>query len=220
MPRSDPNKVKVEALVALYRAKKNSIESWFKRVRNELQVWMEHSPEKRIHSIRGRLKDEDHFRDKVARKGNGWTQDNVFDKAEDFAGMRILTLYRNDLAILDFFIYQSSVWRVLKAEANYDETRHHDDRWFQDLGFKKCEDMDGQGAKCPCESRQECTNDRKLKKNDRGYSSIHYILVPRDMSSEHWKQNRHLKCELQIRTIHEEAWGGRFRGKQDSFDAG
>lgn len=179
----------VDILVGLYRSNKNSIESWFKQVRNELQGWTEDCPEKRIHSISGRLKDDDHFRDKIVRKGSAWTQSDVFDEVEDLAAMRILTLYRNDLAILDYFIYQSSVWRVLKAEANYDKARYHDNVWFKDLGFT------------------DCNNLRKLKQNDRGYSSIHYILVPKIIQKERWARNCPLKCELQIRTIHEEAWG-------------
>jgi putative GTP pyrophosphokinase len=190
MPNVD---TEIQDLVELFRKKKSHIEKWFKRVRNELQVALEHSPEQRIHSIRGRLKDEEHLKDKLKRyfaeHKEVPTPADFFAKINDLAGVRVLTLYRNDLAILDYFVNRSSLWRIVEAKANFDHTRYHDREWFSDLGF------------------QEQNTTRRLVANKRGYSSIHYVLAPADMVPEHWHHNQHHKCELQIRTIHEEAWG-------------
>ena len=48
-----------------------------------------------IHSIKSRLKDPDHLRDKLARKlasGKEITTDNLFQQITDFAGIRVLHL--------------------------------------------------------------------------------------------------------------------------------
>lgn len=184
----------IDYLIGLYLGKLTEIESWLSKVGDELLNWTKVNPfeptvDKRIHSIRTRMKDQVHLREKLERwseknKNKRLAEDNFFKEIEDLAGARILVLYRHDVAIVDHFVYRSEKWKVLKAEANYDENRKEDERLFKgDLGFRP--------------------NDRKrLLKPKSGYASVHYILVPNSGS-----RADHYKCELQVRTIHEEAWG-------------
>jgi ppGpp synthetase/RelA/SpoT-type nucleotidyltranferase len=192
------SKVESDKLLELYKPNRNNVkrkdlDKWFKGVRDELVIWMEEDQHKRVHSVRARMKDLNHLRGKIERwhekhAGKKLTEANFFEEIEDLAGVRILVLYRHDVAIVDHFVYRCDKWIVLKAEANYDENRYEDEHFFErDLGFSK-------------------ETPKRLLQPKRGYASIHYILVPRTMSPEEAKDT-HRKCELQVRTIHEEAWG-------------
>jgi putative GTP pyrophosphokinase len=183
----------IDAVMNIYTSdKQKEVEVWFKDVRHELDKWMESQPRKRVHSVRARMKERSHLKAKIARwhekHATAPTQDSFFEEIEDLAGTRILVLYRHDLAIVDHFVHRSRAWQVLKAEANCDAQRQEDVKFFMDLGFR--EDR-------PC---------RRLRPISNGCSSVHYILVKPGLSPDTAKITPN-KCELQVRTIHEEAWG-------------
>jgi len=78
-----------------------------------------------IHSIRKRLKDEDHLAEKIERKrreGKIITKDNLFSEIQDFAGIRILHLYQNQfVAIHEFVVHKVTTknWRLLEKPIAY-----------------------------------------------------------------------------------------------------
>jgi putative GTP pyrophosphokinase len=94
----------VEPLVAHYVEHKNLVSSFL----NSMLVYIEESIElkKFAHSIRSRLKDPDHLRDKLTRKlrtakeeGAAFdiTTANLFVKINDLAGIRILHLHTTQM---------------------------------------------------------------------------------------------------------------------------
>lgn len=204
-----PVEIDVQPLIEIYERKRKEVKGWFEDVRNELQRWMEDYPYKRVHSVRARMKDVGHLKLKIPRKNTErFRKDrplickgNLFREIEDLAGARVLVLYRHEVAIVDHFVYQCNKWRVLKAEAKYDSNRPEDRKWFAEyLGFED---------KAKFEETLKVNPDhpeRILNAQENGYASIHYILVPLHVPSAGDHDYHHLKCELQVRTVHEEAW--------------
>lgn len=132
-----------------------------------------------IYTIKSRLKDPDHLRDKVSRKWddqNPLTSDNFFEKITDLAGVRVLHLYQDQFKILhehiqkqvdngDWFLKENPVAYSWDPEST---------SYFQELGL-----------------------DPKIK--DSYYTSIHYVIMP--------KADSNICCEIQVRTLFEEIWG-------------
>ena len=61
-----------------------------------------------IHSLKWRLKDPEHLRDKLQRKlesGDEINEQNLFEKITDFAGIRVLHLYQNQFVIIHTAIH-------------------------------------------------------------------------------------------------------------------
>lgn len=53
-----------------------------------------------VHTIKSRLKDADHLKDKIERKNKDAeiiTEDNLFERVTDLAGVRVLHLYQDQL---------------------------------------------------------------------------------------------------------------------------
>ena len=73
-----------------------------------------------IHSLKWRLKDPEHLRDKLQRKlerGDEINEQNLFEKITDFAGIRVLHLYQNQFvyihtAIMKFV--EEGEWKLVK----------------------------------------------------------------------------------------------------------
>ena len=130
--------------------------------------------------VKYRVKDPEHLIDKAIRKradkddGRIITKDNYLDEIDDFIGLRILHLFKNDWEpvckdILERFEFKE------KPKAYY---REGDSEEY----LKRCEEL---GL------------EPKAKKA--GYRSIHFIAkVP--------FFGREFKCEIQVRTIFEDAW--------------
>jgi putative GTP pyrophosphokinase len=137
------------------------------------------------HSMRSRVKDPDHLRDKLIRKfvaakadGKAFdlTTDNLFGRINDLAGLRLLHLHTSQFPDID------QALRALLDENRYailegPEARTWDDEYrayFDGLGIKTV-------------------------KSSRLYTSVHYVIqattkVPRT-------------AEIQVRTLAEELWG-------------
>ncbi|MCW8127756.1 RelA/SpoT domain-containing protein [Microbulbifer halophilus] len=143
---------------------------------------------KYVHSVRHRIKDVNHFLDKIERKNNEdesrpeeerkglINSENVFTRVTDIAGIRVLHLHISE------FEY---IHRAIMEKINDEEFTLYEDpkaytwdpesgEYFESLGLK-----------------------RELKESY--YTSIHYVLRPNSRS--------HATCEVQIRTLLEEVWG-------------
>ncbi len=132
-----------------------------------------------IHSIKRRIKNRDHLRDKIARKHtetDPLTPENFFLRVTDFAGVRVIHLFQNQ-----FELIHSSIQRQLdrgdwclheKPKAYTWDPEARD--YFEPFGL-----------------------DVKVKESL--YTSIHYVVRPR--------QDSNISCEIQVRTLFEEIWG-------------
>lgn len=132
-----------------------------------------------IYTIKSRLKDPNHLRDKITRKWddeNPLTADNFFERITDLAGVRVLHLYQDQFKILHEHIQKqvdSGDWFLKENPVAY-SWDPESTSYFQELGL-----------------------DPKIK--DSYYTSIHYVIMP--------KANSNICCEIQVRTLFEEIWG-------------
>lgn len=130
--------------------------------------------------VKYRVKDPEHLVDKVIRKradkddGRIITKENYLDEIDDFIGLRILHLFKNEWepvckSILDKYELNEN------PKACY---REGDSKEYID----RCRELEFE-----------------LKTKTAGYRSIHFIAkVP--------FFGREFKCEIQVRTIFEDAW--------------
>lgn len=139
---------------------------------------------KLAHSVKGRIKDPEHLRAKLIRKGleaksKGeafpYTRENLFQKINDLAGFRILHLHTTQIEAINcelLAIFEEQRWLKLEASARTwdDESR----QYFADIGI--------------------ATEDSKTM-----YTSVHYVVQPNSRTA--------LTCEIQVRTLMEEVWG-------------
>lgn len=127
--------------------------------------------------VRYRVKDPEHIIDKIIRKaksGKIITKDTFLDEIDDFVGLRILHLFKNNWEE----IYQAVSKEYDAKEQPVAYFRKGDDPLF----LKRCEELGLKPIERPA-----------------GYRSIHYIAVVPILSTT-------FKCEIQIRTIFEDAW--------------
>lgn len=132
-----------------------------------------------IHSVKTRLKNGDHLKDKLLRKWddaypiNGA---NIFQRITDLAGTRVLHLYQDQFSIIHKEILakvDAKDWYLPEPPKAYTwdpESR----KFFEDLGVA-------------------------LQVKESFYTSVHYLVRPREDSP--------LCCEIQVRTLFEEIWG-------------
>lgn len=132
-----------------------------------------------IHSMKQRLKERSHLREKIDRKSSPQrkiTPDNVFREITDLAGVRILLLFQSDFKIIDESIRQ----RVAGGDWVLNET-------------PKAFTWDPEAS----EFFEQF--DLEVTRRDTSYTSVHYLLKPRADAA--------VCCELQVRTLFEEIWG-------------
>jgi len=132
-----------------------------------------------VHSVRYRIKDEEHVIEKIIRKRIKDPEtiislNNYKDELTDLIGIRALHLFKEEwLSIHDLI---TSTWELKqKPVANYregDPSKYLEH--FKELG---------------CET----------KVHKFGYRSVHYIVETKPAKTKHF-------AEIQIRTIFEEAW--------------
>lgn len=131
-----------------------------------------------VHSVKSRLKDPDHLRDKIRRKWEDGplTPDSLFTRITDLAGVRVIHLCSQQFAAIHAAISEhiaNGHWALAEPPVAYSWDPEATD-YFQGLGL-----------------------DAKLRESY--YTSIHYVVRPHQLS--------HLSCEIQVRTLFEEAWG-------------
>ncbi|MEP6605688.1 MAG: RelA/SpoT domain-containing protein [Nitrosospira sp.] len=131
-----------------------------------------------VHSVKSRLKDEAHLREKIARKFYAGELDssNIFEKLTDLAGVRVLHLHTKQFSEIHSAISDHVVaghWKYFEKPIAYSWDPEATD-FFKRLGIKAVT-------------------------RDSYYTSIHYVVKPYAAA--------HLTCEIQIRTLFEEVWG-------------
>mgnify|MGYP003117817238 FL=1 len=134
-----------------------------------------------IHSIKTRLKDPDHLKDKIERKlrdGVQISNDNLFGKITDLIGIRVLHLYQDQFPIIHT--------EILKYIEQGDWTFVEEPKAMTwDPESKKMYD------------------DLKITTEIRStfYTSVHYLIKPNNNNPNP------ICCEIQVRTLFEEIWG-------------
>lgn len=138
-----------------------------------------------IHSVKFRLKDPDHLRDKLERKmieanekGKRFmiTAKNLFSKINDLAGFRLIHLHTTQFEEIDTelkSIFKEQAWVLHEgpiARTWDDEYREY----FSKIGTT-------------------------VNKSPDLYTSVHYIIKA--------NSDNPLTCEIQVRTLMEEVWG-------------
>jgi len=134
-----------------------------------------------VHSVKCRLKDRDHLREKVQRKsgedGEAINSDNIFKKITDLAGVRVLHLYQDQFpdihAAIRDKIERQKDW-VLNEPPKAYTWDPESKTFFEKLGIG-------------------------VELKESYYTSVHYVVRPR-VDSPHC-------CEIQVRTLFEEIWG-------------
>jgi len=174
---------RIEELVAHFRENAR----WFSLVLEQVRGVIEASAQLRehIHSMKWRVKDPAHLKDKLLRKLEAQKikkksldikNETLFTKVNDLAGLRILHLYtqqmqyinpllKNSIAEAKFKLVEGPIARVWD-----DESRN----FFKGIGIPTIP-------------------------SERMYTSVHYV-VQTNMRTPY-------TCEIQVRTLMEEVWG-------------
>lgn len=171
----------IQACIDEYRRNKHHLSAWCESIR---QFFAQHPDISTgsfavVHSIRSRMKDEDHLRDKLIRKlanGAQIVAQDLLSQVTDLAGVRVLHLYQTQFDRIHRVITDQIArgdWSLRETPVAYTWDPESTE-FFEQLGLRT-----------------------ELKLSH--YTSIHYVVKPRLDSS--------LSCEIQVRTLFEEAWG-------------
>lgn len=134
-----------------------------------------------IHSIKSRLKNPQHLKDKIKRKiagGEVLECSNLFDKINDLIGIRILHLYQDQFPIIHNEIVKyinEGDWIFVEQPKAY--------TWDPESIIMY------QGLGIIHEIRETY------------YTSVHYVIKPNNSNPAP------VCCEIQVRTLFEEIWG-------------
>jgi len=170
-------------LVAYYEERA----SLFRQFVENLRVMFAESVELKplIHSMRGRIKEPSHLRDKLQRKlakyreaGRDWdiTSENLFERVTDLTGFRILHLHTSQFAAINAIILRlldENRYPVLEGPIarTWDEEYG---AYFKSLGVE-------------------------TQQSPRMYTSVHYVVETNTKTK--------YTAEIQLRTLAEELWG-------------
>jgi ppGpp synthetase/RelA/SpoT-type nucleotidyltranferase len=173
----------LDELVSLYKEQNHLFEQFKNAVVDcfRLEPTLNQTGSPTIHSIKSRLKDPSHLREKLERKSQDSnsepiTRDNFFKRITDLTGVRVLHLYQDQFPLIHSFIKQkieSQDWYLAEKPIAYSwdpEAAH----FFEALGLE-------------------------VKLKESYYTSIHYLIKPKASSD--------VCCEIQVRTLFEEIWG-------------
>lgn len=132
-----------------------------------------------VHSIKSRLKDPAHLREKIARKStldDPITEENVFARVTDLCGVRVLHLHQRQ----------------------FDPIHQHIQRRVDEGDWYLAEPPKAWSWDPEAKARFEALG---LSAEMKGslYTSVHYLVRPRPDSL--------VCCEIQVRTLFEELWG-------------
>lgn len=132
-----------------------------------------------VHSVKSRLKDPEHLKEKLIRKStveDPVTVENLYSKITDFSGVRVLLLHQQQ-----FDEVKSAIdWRIGKKEWVLVEPPKaytwdpEAQKYFESMGLK-------------------------TYRKESSYTSVHYLIKQYEDST--------IYCEIQIRTLFEEIWG-------------
>lgn len=175
------NKIIIDKVVQRYIDEKHLFERFMNAVIDtfRLEPELNRYGNPIIYTVKSRLKDVEHLKDKIERKwdeNDPFTSENIFERVTDLAGVRVLHLYQDQFSHLhniikkqldrgDWFLRESPVAYSWDPESS---------NFFKEFGLEP-----------------------KIK--DSYYTSIHYVVKPREDSE--------ICCEIQVRTLFEEIWG-------------
>jgi putative GTP pyrophosphokinase len=173
-------KERIDAIVARFESQRDLVAQFLETV----HVMFSGSAELMalVHSVKRRIKDKDHLRDKLIRKmikdGADFdiTPDNLHSKVTDLAGYRILHLHTRQMEQINKVILglideaQYPLLEKPKARVWDDESKSY----FESVGITT-----------------------ELSPNM--YSSVHYVIGASSKTK--------VSCEIQVRTLAEEVWG-------------
>lgn len=133
-----------------------------------------------VHSVKMRLKDQGHLREKLIRKWDDESPigpDNLFARVTDLAGVRVLHLHQEQFIKIHKEIMGKvndlKDWHLPEAPQAY-TWDPESQKFFEGLGIA-------------------------VQIKESFYTSVHYLVRPRDDSP--------ICCEIQVRTLFEEIWG-------------
>jgi|SRR5665648_26007 len=145
----------------------------------ELNPVLHNPPFPIVHSLKARLKNPEHLRDKLKRKaakGIIVTEDSLLREVTDLAGVRVLHLYQDQFEAIHTEIMRKvdgGDW-VLGEDPKAYTWDPETQAFFDRLGIS-------------------------TEVRDSYYTSVHYLVRPNNKSD--------IYCEIQVRTLFEEIWG-------------
>lgn len=175
-----PTKKQLDVLVNAYQQRQDQ----FDLFRQQVQAFFMSSrqfhgtPLPLVHSVKSRLKDPDHLREKIIKKTgeDAITVENLFARITDFAGVRVLHLHSQQFG---------KIHEAIK--------KHIDD------GFWSLAEAPVAYSWDPETTAALVALGIQSKTRESYYTSIHYVVKPHAESD--------LTCEIQVRTLFEEIWG-------------
>lgn len=176
-----PREAIINAAVEAYQNEKHFFEKFLNGVVDSfrLEPSLNRYGNPLIYTIKSRLKDAAHLKEKISRKWseeNPITADNLFDQVTDLAGVRVLHLYQDQFPEIHAHInkqVEAGDWFLREPPVAYSWDPEAS-RFFESLGLSAVT-------------------------RETYYTSIHYVVSP--------KQNSAIYCEIQVRTLFEEIWG-------------
>ena len=177
-----PDQQSTDLVLAAYEARRHELSIFMKGI----EGWFVSHPRltggatPSVHSVKSRLKDAAHLKDKIVRKqadGNPITADNLFKRVTDLAGVRVLHLYQEQSQAIHAAIM--------------DKVENQRDWVFNEPPRAYTWDPEAQGF--------FASMGLQVQIKDSFYTSVHYLVRPR-ADSPHC-------CEIQVRTLFEEIWG-------------
>jgi ppGpp synthetase/RelA/SpoT-type nucleotidyltranferase len=181
---TDPERIAlVEPILAAYAEQGRTVELF----RDQFYLALTSSEElmKHVHSLKSRMKDTDHLREKLVRKIKeceeegaefSITPDDLLTKVNDLAGVRILHLYTRQIRDID------AALRNIFDEQKYELLEGPFARTWDDESREFFES-------CGIETQVSPTM----------YTSVHYVIGSASRTA--------VTCEVQVRTLMEEVWG-------------
>ena len=179
----------VDELIPLFRSKRNFVEGFLKQVSQmfELEIKEGGRLHDLVHSTKGRVKDEEHLREKLLRKlregreqGEPYevTKENFFVKVTDLAAYRIMHLHPRQMESLHPLLMNLFAERKL-------ELAEKPGARVWDLETEKF--------------YREIVGLMVVHTAEKLYSSVHYVVI------SNWTTP--YTCEIQVRTLSDEVWG-------------
>ena len=169
----------VEAAVQAFMLRRDEIDMFRQQVANFFLTsrHFQTQPLPLVHTVKSRIKDPDHLREKIRRKWADGPVDatNVFQRITDLAGVRVLHLYSRQFEAIHQAIrlhIDAKNWVLLEEPVAYS--------WDPDA----TEFLSSLGIEA---------------KTKESYTSIHYVVKSHSRSD--------VSCEIQVRTLFEEVWG-------------
>lgn len=175
-----PTTRQLNRLVSEFESKRGELTLFLRQVADFFQIStkLNQGAHPIVHSVKYRLKDPDHLREKIRRK---WTDgpispDQLFKRITDLAGVRVLHLHSQQFPEIHNSIMDNisrGTWRLGEDPVAYSWDPEAT-AFFMGLGLIS-------------------------KTKESYYTSIHYLIKPPGESD--------IVCEVQVRTLFEEIWG-------------